>query len=65
MYVLENMIPHVLNEDTDNKAMIDYWCHIDDDEQVIYVMLTWTSNITWEYGCPYNNCTYQRVIWCN
>ena len=59
------MIPHVLNEDTDNKAMIDYWCHIDDDEQVIYVMLTWTSNITWEYECPYNNCTYQRVIWCN
>jgi len=26
---------------------------------------TWTSNTTWEYGCPFNNYVSQGVVLCD
>jgi hypothetical protein len=43
LYVLENSIPLVLDEDTNNKVMIDYQLHIDDNEKATCVMLATIS----------------------
>jgi hypothetical protein len=43
LYVFENPIPLVLNENIDNVVKTKYQYHIDDDEQTTYVMLSITS----------------------
>jgi hypothetical protein len=32
LYVLENLIPPILNEDTDNEVRTEYQYHIDDND---------------------------------
>jgi hypothetical protein len=39
LYVLESHIPRVPNKDTLIKVKTKYHCHIDDDEQIAYMML--------------------------
>jgi hypothetical protein len=39
LYVLEKSIPLILDEDINNKVMIDYQLHINDNEKAICVML--------------------------
>jgi hypothetical protein len=39
LYVLENLFPHIIDEEDDDEIRTKYQCHIDDDEYATCVML--------------------------
>jgi hypothetical protein len=59
LYVLETWIPFICDEDTDNKVHSEYQCHIDDDEQAKYVML---SNMSLKLQTQHWNMNVHIII---
>ena len=51
MYVLENPILNIVFKDVEEKVKNEHECHVDDDEQIVYVVLA--SMSIWEYRCLY------------
>jgi hypothetical protein len=43
LYIIENLIPPILNKDINNEVRTKYQCHVDNDEQATSVMLVSTS----------------------
>jgi hypothetical protein len=43
VYIIENLIPPILNKDINNEVRTKYQCHVDNDEQATSVMLVSTS----------------------
>jgi len=52
LYVLQNLISFVLDQDTDNKVRTNYQCHIDVDEEATSVML---ANMSFKLQTQHGN----------
>ena len=59
LYVLQNLISFVLDQDTDNKVRTNYQCHIDVDEEAISVML---ANMLFELQTQHENKDAHIII---
>ena len=59
LYVLENLISFIFEQDTNNKVRINYQCHIDVDKEITSVML---ANMSFELQTQHGNKDAHIII---